>query len=54
MRILSNGKLWSLCNGALRQRGKNETKSNANLNMRTCLLCMRKGVSLVDEMITNK
>ena len=33
----------------LRQRGKNETKSNVNKNMRTYLLCMKKGWSSVDE-----
>ena len=29
----------------LRQRGKNETKSNVNKNMGKYLLCMKKGVS---------
>ena len=33
---------FSLCNGVLRQRGKNKTKSNANENMRTYLLCIKK------------
>ena len=33
----------------LRQTGKNETKLNANKNMRTYLLCMEKGKSSVDE-----
>ena len=38
----------------LRQRGKNETKSNVNKNMRTHLLCMKKGWSSVDKMRTKK
>ena len=33
---------------------KNESKSNANKSMRTYLLCMKKGVSSVDEKITKK
>ena len=36
----------------LRQTGKNEIKSNDNKNMRTYLLCMKKGWSSVDERIT--
>ena len=38
----------------LRQRGKNETKSNVNKNMRTHLLCMKKGWSSVDKKRTKK
>ena len=38
----------------LRQRGKNETKLNANKNLRTYLLCMKKGVSSVVERVTKK
>ena len=38
----------------LRKKGKNETKSNNNKNMRTYLLCMTKGWSSVDEKITKK
>ena len=34
---------------------KNRKKrTNANKNMRTYLLCIKKGVSLVDEKITKK
>ena len=36
----------------LRQRRKNETKSNVNKIMRTYLLCVKEGVSLVDEKMT--
>ena len=37
----------------LRQRGKFETKSNVNEIMRTFLvLCMKKGVSSIDERIS--
>ena len=37
----------------LRQREKNETKSNVNKIMRTFLvLCMKKGVSSINEKIT--
>ena len=36
----------------LRQRGKNETKSNVNKIMRKYLLCMKKSGSLIDEKIT--
>ena len=44
------------CNGArrVRQRGKNETKSNVNKNTKTYLLCMEKGVSSVEEKILKK
>ena len=35
----------------LRQRGKNQTKSNVNRTMRTYLLCMKKGVSSIYEKI---
>ena len=35
-------------------KGKNETKSNGNKNMRTFLLCMKKGLSSVDGKITKK
>ena len=38
----------------LKQRRKNETKSNVNKNMRTYLLCMKKGESSIDEKITKK
>ena len=34
--------------------GKKETKSNANENMRTYLLRMKKGVSSVNEKMTKK
>ena len=36
----------------LRQRRKSETKSNVNKIMRTYLLCVKEGVSLVDEKMT--
>ena len=36
----------------LRQKRKNKTKSNINEIVRTYLLCMKKGVSSVDEKIT--
>ena len=38
----------------LRQRGKSETKSRANKNLRTYLLCMKKGIYSVDDKITKK
>ena len=34
------------------KKEKNETKSNINKIMTTCLLCMKKDVSSVDEKIT--
>ena len=33
---------------------KKEPKTNANENVRTSLLCLKKGVSSVDEKITKK
>ena len=38
----------------LRQRGKNETKSNVNKKMSTHLLCMKKGWCSVDKNRTKK
>ena len=38
----------------VRQRGKSEAKSNVNKNTRTYLLCMKKGMSSVDEKILKK
>ena len=38
----------------VKQRRKSETKSNVNKNTRTYLLCMKKGVSSVDEKILKK
>ena len=38
----------------LRQKGKNGTKASANKNMRTYLLCMKKGVCSVDEKLKKK
>ena len=38
---------------ALRQKGKNESKSNVNKNIRTYLLCMKIGWSLADNKKTN-
>ena len=50
-----NRKLLCLCNGAFKtKKKKNETKSYVNKKMWTYSLCMKKGVSSVDEKLTKK
>ena len=52
--FLETEKLYVSAVERLRQKGKTETKSNVNENMKTYLLCMKKGASSVAEKITNK
>ena len=52
--ILKTENFYISATECLRQRGQNETKSNVDKNMRTYLLCKKKGMSSVYEKITKK